>query len=63
MSLDVNSPIHSRVMNLACVLPFIGSLSGNPTAMITTMVLGGLIAMPYFAVLAEAEEEERKGKQ
>lgn len=63
MSPDINSPVHHCLIIFACVLPFIGFLSGNPTAMVITMIIGGLIAIPYFAVLAQAEHKEREEKQ
>lgn len=63
MSPDINSPVHHFLIIFACVLPFIGFLSGSPTAMVITLIIGGLIAMPYFAVLAQAEHEERRKDQ
>jgi len=60
--LDKHPALHNRIITAIALLPFIGWLSGIPTVMVITSVIAGVAALPYFAVLAEKEHQDKTNK-
>ena len=57
--LDKHPVLHNRIITSIAALPFIGWLSGIPTLMVITSIIAGIAALPYFAVLADREHQDK----
>ncbi|MAO41155.1 MAG: hypothetical protein CMK70_13440 [Pseudohongiella sp.] len=61
--INANPKLHNTILNVLMALPLLGLMSGKPTLMITTTVIAGIGAIPYFAAMAGEEAKQAAEKR